>query len=177
MMLPHHTVRILCVYLLLPLMGIPTRRRFLLLTFVPVLSANPWTLLRYAFPPCLGSNTQWHCAVCDAAISCCAMLGQSTLFVAFVVYDTRRQEAGRLDCLCCFKTKNMHKRPSVAAAVIEPTAEWVRACFCGNLCKLTAGSCSIISFSSRLFGPNAERVGLNVFHLILCLLRELLGYP
>ncbi|CAN0219603.1 unnamed protein product [Pylaiella littoralis] len=49
---------------------------------------------------------------------------QSTLFVAFLVYDARRQEAGRLDCCCCFKTKDMHKRPSAAASVIDPTAEW-----------------------------------------------------
>lgn len=51
---------------------------------------------------------------------------QSTLFVAFVVYDTRRQEAGRLDCCCCLKTKDMDKRPSaVAAAAVDPSAEWV----------------------------------------------------
>ncbi|CAM9219494.1 unnamed protein product [Ectocarpus sp. 6 AP-2014] len=50
---------------------------------------------------------------------------QSTLFVAFVVYDMRRQEAGRLDCCCFLKTKDMHKRPSaVAAAAAEPSAEW-----------------------------------------------------
>lgn len=52
---------------------------------------------------------------------------QSTLFVAFLVYDTRRQEAGRLDCCCCFKTKHMDKRPSAAAdSAIDPSAEWVR---------------------------------------------------
>eukprot|EP00752_Nemacystus_decipiens_P002680 g2506.t1 len=50
---------------------------------------------------------------------------QSTIFVAFLVYDTRRQEAGRLDCLCCFKTKDMDKRPSAAASsVVGPGAEW-----------------------------------------------------
>eukprot|EP00903_Cladosiphon_okamuranus_P017671 g16272.t1 len=50
---------------------------------------------------------------------------QSTLFVAFLVYDTRRQEAGRLDCVCCFKTKHMDKRPSAAAATaVDPSAEW-----------------------------------------------------
>eukprot|EP00903_Cladosiphon_okamuranus_P007237 g7024.t1 len=50
---------------------------------------------------------------------------QSTIFVAFLVYDTRRQEAGRLDCCCCFKTKDMDKRPSTAAcSAIDPSAEW-----------------------------------------------------
>lgn len=55
---------------------------------------------------------------------------QSTLFVAFVVYDTRRQEAGRLDCFCCVKTKNMDKRPSVlAAANVDANTEWVSPVF------------------------------------------------
>eukprot|EP00752_Nemacystus_decipiens_P003771 g3472.t1 len=49
---------------------------------------------------------------------------QSTLFTAFVVYDARRQEAGRLDCLCCLKTKHMDKRPSAAAAGVDPSTEW-----------------------------------------------------
>ncbi|CAM9184613.1 unnamed protein product, partial [Scytosiphon promiscuus] len=48
----------------------------------------------------------------------------STLFVAFVVYDTRRQEAGRLDCCCCFKTKNMEKRPSALTAANIGSGEW-----------------------------------------------------
>lgn len=70
-------------------------------------------------------------------VSCCnipryqcpvspALPCQSTLFVAFVVYDARRQEAGRLDCCFCFKTKDMDKRPSaVAASAIDQNAEWV----------------------------------------------------
>eukprot|EP00904_Undaria_pinnatifida_P001827 jgi/Undpi1/11645/HiC_scaffold_36.g13940.m1 len=40
---------------------------------------------------------------------------QSTLFVALVVYDARRQEAGRSDCCPCFKTKNMDQRSSALA--------------------------------------------------------------
>lgn len=39
---------------------------------------------------------------------------QSTIFTAFVVYDARRQEAARLDCCPCFKTKALDKVPSTA---------------------------------------------------------------
>ncbi|CAM9133803.1 unnamed protein product, partial [Hapterophycus canaliculatus] len=50
---------------------------------------------------------------------------KSTLFVAFVVYDTRRQEAGRLDCCCCIKTKYMDNRPSaVTESKIGSAGEW-----------------------------------------------------
>ena len=51
---------------------------------------------------------------------------QSTVFVAFVVFDARRQEAGRLDIVPCCKTKNMDRRPrDVASAAVPPGEEWV----------------------------------------------------
>lgn len=119
----------------------------------------------------LGTKQRWHCAVYCAAIPCHAILCQSTLFVAFVVYDARRQEAGRLDCCCCFKTKDMHKRPSAAASVIDPTAEWVRICLLSpsTMCSWVS-FCDIINFEQSIpschfplaIGSYAERVRFNI---------------
>lgn len=58
------------------------------------------------------------------------------------MYDTRRQEAGRLDCCCCFKTKNMDKRPSaVTGTNLGTKGKWVSQLSgeCG--CERLAGLC------------------------------------
>lgn len=125
--------------------------------------------LSYAFAILLRNNNGTARYV---MLPCHAMPYQSTLFVAFVVYDTRRQEAGRLDCCCCFKTKNMHKRPSAAASVIDPNAEWVRSLFLSYsifyMLRLVLNSCLLSLTPTQNSGISCTRS--------ICVLLELIGY-
>ncbi|CAN0336849.1 unnamed protein product, partial [Ascophyllum nodosum] len=46
---------------------------------------------------------------------------QVTLFVAFLTMDANRQKAGRLDCLCCFKSKEfLMKQDAIERGIVIP---------------------------------------------------------